>query len=153
MHIIRNSLIVLLLFVAVVCSVQAQNAADEQAVYEMFEAQGMRDQMNKIIVMMLQNHIQANPLLKTYQYEMMQFYAKNASYDTLKKELARIYLKHFTISEIREITKFYNSPVGRKMREKSASVLLEANELSRKKMEKAALEFLEDLRKKGKLLQ
>ena len=102
---------------------------------------------------MLQNHIQANPLLKTYQYEMMQFYAKNASYDTLKKELARIYLKHFTISEIREITKFYNSPVGRKMREKSASVLLEANELSRKKMEKAALEFLEDLRKKGKLLQ
>ena len=151
MFIIRNILSVFLILGAVTFPVQAQTVAEEQAVYEMFDAQGMRDQMNKIIVMMLQNQLKEEPQLKAFQYELLQFYAKHASYDVLKKELARIYLKHFTMTEIREITKFYKSPVGRKIREKSADVLLEANELSRKRLKKAVPEFLDDLRKKGKL--
>ena len=72
-------------------------------------------------------------------------------HDVLKKDLARIYLKHFTVAEIREITKFYRSAVGKKMKDVSASVLLEANELSRSRMEKAIPGFLQEMRKKGKV--
>ena len=65
------------------------------------------------------------------------------------KDLVKIYLKHFTVGEIREITKFYRSPVGMKMKKVSAEILLEANELSRQRMEKAVPVFLEQLKKKG----
>ena len=40
---------------------------------------------------------------------------------------------------------------SKKMKDVSASVLLEANELSRSRMEKAIPEFLQEMRKKGKI--
>lgn len=144
--------IILILVILFGCEiVQAQPVSDVQAVYEMFEAQGMREQMNKIMLVMLQNQLTAVPELKEYQNELIQFYVKSISYDVLKKDLARIYLKHFTVAEIREITKFYRSAVGKKMKDVSASVLLEANELSRSRMEKAIPGFLQEMRKKGKV--
>ena len=144
--------IILILVILFGCEiVQAQPVSDVQAVYEMFEAQGMREQMNKIMLVMVQNQLNAVPALKEYQNELILFYVKNISYDVLKKDLARIYLKYFTVAEIREITKFYSSPVGKKMKDVSASVLLEANELSRSRMEKAIPEFLQEMRKKGKI--
>lgn len=144
--------IILILVILFSCEiVQAQPVSDVQAVYEMFEAQGMREQMNKIMLVMVQNQLNAVPALKEYQNELILFYVKNISYDVLKKDLARIYLKYFTVAEIREITKFYSSPVGKKMKDVSASVLLEANELSRSRMEKAIPEFLQEMRKKGKI--
>lgn len=123
--------------------------SDEQAVYEMFEAQGMREQMNQIILTMVQNQTNAFPQMKAYQFDMLQFFMRTAGYDAVKKDLAGIYLKYFTVAEIREITKFYRSPIGKKMRTVSAPILLEANELSRKRLEKAVPEFMEMLRKKG----
>ena len=145
----KISLLILLLG-TVVFPLQAKiSEADEQAVYEMFEAQGMREQMNRIILVMVQNQINAAPDLKPYQLDMIQFFMQTASYDVVKKDLVKIYLKHFTVGEIREITKFYRSPVGMKMKKVSAEILLEANELSRQRMEKAVPVFLEQLKKKG----
>ena len=145
----KISLLILLL-VIVVFPLQAKiSEADEQAVCEMFEAQGMREQMNRIILVMVQNQINAAPDLKPYQLDMIQFFMQTASYDVVKKDLVKIYLKHFTVGEIREITKFYRSSVGMKMKKVSAEILLEANELSRQRMEKAAPAFLEQLQKKG----
>ena len=140
----------ILFFGAVVLPLQAEiSEADEQAVYEMFEAQGMQEQMNRIIAVMVQNQINASPELKPYQLDMIQFFMQAASYEVVKKDLVKIYLKHFTVKEIREITKFYRSPVGIKMKTVSADILLEANELSRQRMEKAVPAFLEQLKKKG----
>ena len=145
----KFSLLILLLG-AVVFPLQAKiSEADEQAVYEMFEAQGMREQMNRIILVMVQNQINAAPDLKPYQIDMLRFFMQAASYDVVKKDRVKIYLKHFTIGEIREITKFYRSPVGTKMKKVSAEILLEANELSRQRLEKAVPAFLEQVKKKG----
>lgn len=124
---------------------------EQQAVYEMFEAQGMREQMDHIRNVMLENQLKEVPELMGCMYELSQFYVRCAGYDALKESLAEIYLKYFTVEEIRKITAFYRTPVGKKMREVSAGVLLEANQLARKRMEKEVPAFLEDLKKKGKL--
>ena len=90
---------VVLLLTVSVFPLQAEiREADVQAVYEMFEAQGMREQMNKIMLVMVQNQLNAVPALKEYQNELILFYVKNISYDVLKKDLARIYLKYFKLS-------------------------------------------------------
>ena len=141
---------VVLLLTVSVFPLQAEiREADVQAVYEMFEAQGMQEQMNQIILTMVQNQVKAFPQMKAYQFDMLQFFMQTAGYDAVKKDLAGIYLKHFTVGEIREITKFYRSPIGKKMRAVSAPILLEANELSRRRIEKAVPGFMEMLRKKG----
>ena len=145
----KFSLLILLLG-TVVFPLQAKiSEAEEQTVYEMFEAQGMREQMNRIIAVTVQNQINAAPDLKPYQLDMIRFFMQAAGYDVVKKDLVKIYLKHFTVGEIREITKFYRSAVGIKMKKVSAEILLEANELSRQRMEKAVPAFLEQLKKKG----
>ena len=143
--------LVLILSTGVCVQIHAQSAEEKQAVYEMFEAQGMRTQMDKIAAVMIQTMLKEAPQMQAYRYDLMQFYLKNIGYDAVKEDLARIYLKYFTIPEIREITKFYRSPVGKKMRERSADILMEANEFTTMKMQKAIPEFLKEMQKKGKL--
>ena len=110
----------------------------------------MQLQMNRIIATMVQSQINANPQLKPYRTDLLRIYMSVASYDVLKKDLAQLYMKYFSLSEIQEITKFYRSPVGQKMREKSADILIEANKLSQKRLEAALPEFVQEMRKKGK---
>ena len=143
--------LVLILSTGVCVQIHAQSAEEKQAVYEMFEAQGMRTQMDKIAAVMIQTMLKEAPQMQAYRYDLMQFYLKNIGYDAVKEDLARIYLKYFTIPEIREITKFYRSPVGKKMRERSADILMEANAFTTMKMQKAIPEFLKEMQKKGKL--
>ena len=122
-----------------------------QAVYEMFEAQGMQEQMGQILMVMIQNQLKETPELAKCVPELTQFYVRCAGYDALKEELAAIYLKHFTVEEIQAITRFYRTPVGQKMRSISPAVLLEANELSRKRLQTEVPNFLQELKKKGLL--
>ena len=117
----------------------------------MFEAQGMKEQMVSITNLMLQNMVNEAPQFKNCRFELMQFFMQTIGYDVIKKDLARIYLKHFTVSEIREITKFYKSPVGQKMRKVSTSVLIEVNNLSIQRVQSALPKFLEEMKNKGKL--
>lgn len=137
---------------ALTAFVHAQHSlADEHAVYEMFEVQGMRQQLNQAMSLTLQNQVQAMPQLKKHQNEFMMFFIKTIGYDALKKDLAGIYLKHFTVEEIREITKFYRSPVGQKMKKMSYPMMLEVNRLASRKLEKEMPAFLENMKKKGLL--
>jgi hypothetical protein len=148
----KTGLYFLLLSVFFLCPLLAEEkkvSAEKQAVYEMFEAQGMREQMDHIRTVMLANQLKAAPELTGYMYELSRFYIQCAGFDVLKEELAEIYLKHFTVDEIRQITVFYRSPVGKKMRSVSSSVLLEANELARRRLEAGVPRFLEELKKKG----
>lgn len=149
---IFGKIVFVILLQTVVCfSLRADDAKEkEQAVYELFEAQGMQEQMNKIIVAMLQSQINAAPQLKPYQLDLLQFYMSVAGYEVIKKEMAQIYMKHFTLNELREMTKFYRSPVGQKMKSKSAEILIESNKLSQKRLEAAFPKFVQEMRKKGK---
>ena len=141
-----------LLFPAILASDEGTEKVSpgKQAVYELFEAQGMREQMDHIRIVMLENQLKESPGLVGCMYELNQFYLRCAGYEALKNDLAEIYLKHFSPDEIRQITKFYLSPVGRKMKAVSAEILLEANELAKKRMEAEIPNFLKDLKEKGK---
>ena len=124
---------------------------EKQAVYELFEAQGMREQMDHIRIVMIENQLKEVPELAGCMLELNGFYLRCVGYEALKNELAEIYLKHFSVDEIRQITAFYRSPVGRKMKTVSADILLESNELAKKRMEAEIPNFFKELKEKGKL--
>ena len=154
MNTLLRVLVVFLLSSSVLLTAQSEkkgNSPEKAAVYEMFEAQGMREQMDHIRNVMLQNQLKENPELMGYMYDLSKFYVEHAGYDAIKEDLAAIYLKYFTLQEIREITAFYCTPVGKKMRRVSAEILMEANELSVNKMKAGVPKFLKEMKKKGKL--
>lgn len=149
-----KSVLILILSAAFVLSAAEpvkKTSPEVQAVYEMFEAQGMPEQMNHILMVMIQNQLKETPELAKCVVELTQFYMRCAGYEVLKEELAQIYLKHFTVAEIREITRFYRTPTGQKMRKVSANILLEANELSKKRLQAEVPKFLQELKEKGLL--
>ncbi len=49
---------------------------------------------------------------------MLNFLSKYMSFADLKQEMARIYAEEFTEAELKEITRFYLTPVGKKTIEK-----------------------------------
>lgn len=89
--------------------------ADYQVVYQLLESINLKELIENNNARMVEMQIQNIPALNIYRHELLNFMTKYMSYEVLKKELANIYLKYYTIDEIKELLRFYTSPVGRKL--------------------------------------
>jgi uncharacterized protein len=58
--------------------------------------------------------IRDNPELAPYEDVFRAWYKKVFSTGDLEGELARVYMKYFTEQELRDLTAFYGTPLGRK---------------------------------------
>ncbi len=56
---------------------------------------------------------------KAFSDTMQAFMNKYLTWDLLKTDMAKIYASEFSEQEIKELTKFYQTPLGKKMIEKS----------------------------------
>ncbi|MGI4749066.1 MAG: DUF2059 domain-containing protein [Janthinobacterium lividum] len=60
---------------------------------------------------------------KAFSDAMKTFLNKYLNWDLLKTDMSRIYASEFTESEIKELTRFYQTPLGKKMIEKSPALM------------------------------
>lgn len=60
---------------------------------------------------------------KAFSDAMKSFLNKYLNWDLLKTDMAKIYASEFSESEIKELTKFYQTPLGKKMIEKSPALM------------------------------
>ncbi|RYE20070.1 MAG: DUF2059 domain-containing protein [Sphingobacteriaceae bacterium] len=60
---------------------------------------------------------------KAFSDAMKTFLNKYLNWDLLKTDLSKIYASEFTEPEIKELTKFYQTPLGKKMIEKSPALM------------------------------
>jgi len=65
----------------------------------------------------------ADMISKTVDTEAMKLVARRAD---LEKEVARVYAKHFTEAELKDIAKFYNSPSGKKLLKEGPGAMTES---------------------------
>jgi hypothetical protein len=75
---------------------------------------GMKSSMERSIEVSVQGQLNQNPKLKPFKQIMLKFYKKYMSYESLKRDLIKIYAETFTEIELREINKFYRTPIGQK---------------------------------------
>jgi hypothetical protein len=61
------------------------------------------------------DQIAENPALAELKPVMKAFFDKHMSWAALKTEMAQLYAEQFTEEELQDITKFYQSPAGKKM--------------------------------------
>lgn len=69
------------------------------------------------------------------------------SYESMKDDLAKIYAEEFTEQELKDITKFYLTPAGKKVNQKMAALMQKGVVLGQNRMQAHLAEFQNDLQK------
>jgi hypothetical protein len=112
---ISKTLIVASILIAPL-SIQADEAQDKgiKSAYVLFETINMKDTYKKIIDNVFDMQVRQNPKLKAIEPEMKAFLEKYMGWSAIKDDMAKIYAKHYTADEIKELNAFYKTPVGKK---------------------------------------
>ena len=89
-------------------------SSHQKAAEQMLTLMDMQSVMTRSVDEMLKAQIQANPTIAPYETVMKQFFAKYMSWDSLKPDIVKLYMKEFTEAELAELTAFYQTPTGKK---------------------------------------
>ncbi len=89
--------------------------ADYQLCYRLFDAMQTRVTMDKTIETLVDSQIRNMPQMLPFRQTFLDFFRKYMAYDAMKKDMAEIYLREFKPEEIRELIRFYGTPIGRRL--------------------------------------
>lgn len=123
------------------CAVFAAEPTDSHraAAVELLLARGMPEILESQCLLMADKQIAAQPELAEHREKLLEFYRGAFGFAALKDDFVEIYAKEFTEAELRELTRMYNTPVGKKATAFNAKLVpILADLLERKIREKAA---------------
>lgn len=133
------SLLIVAGLLACAPSLPAQQAqvpdAHKAAVYELFAVMQLETQYAAVVSDTLDIQINQNPTIAPYRQIMLDFFAKYMNWDSLKEDLAGIYMEVFSIDEVKDLTAFYRTPVGRKAALNVAKLTNKGAELGMKRVQ------------------
>lgn len=96
-------------------SAQTTATSHDQAALEFLEAIGIEKIVAEISAALASNLIRSNPPLAPHRDVIVAWSNKYVTWEATAPELVKIYTKAFTEPELKEITRFYGTPIGRKM--------------------------------------
>lgn len=82
--------------------------------YELLESMRVKNNYEAIIERITNMQIKQNPTLEEVRPTIQAFFKKSMGWDSVKEDIANLYIKHYTAKEIDELNTFYNSPTGQK---------------------------------------
>lgn len=103
----------LILFISIV-SVNADERRSTEVVYELFKVMELPVTYQESIEKMLEVQVKQNPSIAPLKDTMLKFFDKYMGWESMKEDMAKIYMKNFTDEELKELIIFYKTPVGRK---------------------------------------
>jgi len=74
----------------------------------------MKESYEGMIKRITQMQIEANPELKAIEPAIKAFFTKFMGWEAQKGDIAALYAKNYTVEELKELNKFYQSPLGQK---------------------------------------
>lgn len=128
-------------------ALQGAENAHRKAASEMMQASGVPAMLKRSFDAQLEGQIKALPELEKIRNELTVFYRNAFSFKELEPELAAIYMKHYTLEEMKQITAFYRTPAGRKKAQVDSRISTELGELFLKHGQKKLPELQKLLRK------
>lgn len=102
---------------ALSCAWQPAMAADEdtkQAAAELLTTINIGPMLSKVTEQMVDEQLKRSPELLPYRQVMLTFFGKYMSLESLRPALIDLYAEAFSTSELKDITRFYRSPTGKK---------------------------------------
>ncbi len=116
-------------------ALRADEASHKKAAESLLALMGLEKLLSQSVDQMLAMQVQQNPSLAPYQAQMKTFLNKYMSWPSLKEDLAKVYMAEFTESELNDLIKFYQTPLGKKTVEKMPSLMSKGAEMGQKRMQ------------------
>lgn len=120
---------------------QEASKSHKAAAEALLKTMNVNKQMTAAVDQMVAMQVKANPAMAPFKDVMVKFLKKHMSYESLKDDLIKIYSETFTEQELKDLTKFYKTPLGKKLLEKQPALTQKAGELGAKKVQDNAAEL------------
>lgn len=98
----------------------------------------LSDRMDQLETKIPENKVEE---FETYKRNVSGLMRKNMRWSTLKDEFAELYMDIYTESELQQLAKFYNSPVGKKFVEKTPELMGRTMQIMQSRMAAAMPEI------------
>jgi hypothetical protein len=138
--------------IAASCSV-ADEASHKRAALKLMEVTNAKDMMDQRLVLfegLLEQTIDASDLTPEEQEaandtkkELMDWCSDILDWEKLRDQIADIYVQVFTEDELNELIRFYQSPVGQKLLEKTPEIMQKSVEIVQTILQDKLSEFQE----------
>ncbi len=139
--------------IAVFAQEQKTPSANLKLCYDVLEAAQFEKQLNESGSQMLNAQMQGNPALIPYRPELEAFYKKCLNYQSMKEDVAKIYLQIFTPDELRQLIAFYKSPTGQMFLKKTPELTVKISMLTQEIIAKNMPELVKAIQAKTQQLQ
>ena len=110
----KRLFIILLLFSMTSFVFAASSASHRKAAEELLDVTDLKNSMDRMITQMVEMQLQQKPGMDAYRDVFLQFFSKHLGFNSIKSDFIDIYTEEFTEQELRKLTAFYNTPVGKK---------------------------------------
>jgi hypothetical protein len=114
----------------------------------LFKVNGTETVYKEAIVNMLDMMGESAQVTEEIKQEFKKEFTTDDSIEEMMVILTDIYKKHFTQAEIKEMIKFYESPVGKKMAEKQSPIMMESMEAGQAWGQKIGMKIAQKMEKK-----
>jgi hypothetical protein len=146
-----KKVISILIFVLAFSSISlAQSDAKyDKALKKMFKVSGSEETYATGVTQMLSMFRKQYPNVDSEVWTEFEKEFEQTSLTELTSLLTPVYKKHFTLKDLKELIKFYESPIGKKLAAKNPFILQESMEVGQQWGAKIGKEFVEKMKEKG----
>jgi len=88
--------------------------AANSAAYTLLATMNMKESYEGMIKRITQMQVQSNPQLQKIAPMIEAFFTKYMGWEAQRGDIAALYAKNYTTEELKELSKFYQSPLGQK---------------------------------------
>ncbi|WP_139920254.1 DUF2059 domain-containing protein [Hymenobacter sp. DG01] len=126
------------------------SAGQRKAAEELLAATDSEKNLTATIDRMLASQIEQNPGMKVVEPEMRAYLNKYMSWQSMKEDMVQLYAREFTEKELKDLTKFYQTPTGRKTITKMPQLMSAGMEIGQKRMQEHLPELQQAIAEKMK---
>ena len=137
--------LVVLLLVAVAAPLQAQSAERIEAARALVDAMDTAETMQESAELGMQNELARNPQLSGYSDIVNKYVEMALDWDEISEDVIRTYANHFTADELRQLTAFYQSPIGQRFVEVSPQLNASIQEITARRMQNVMPQMQQEL--------
>jgi hypothetical protein len=129
---------------------RADEVSHRKAAESLLSQMNMDAVLSQTIDQTLQMQIKANPAIAPYEQEMKNFLKKYMSWAGLQQDMVKLYADAFTESELNELSKFYQTPVGKKTLQQMPVLMSKGAEIGQRRVQEHLPELQNTIAEKEK---
>jgi uncharacterized protein len=149
----RMTLYGCLLTMALVCHPSVSKANEQshrKAAENLLIVMEVDKNMPHLADQLVESQMQQNPQLAAQRDVIQQFFHKYLTWEKVKEDTITVYTQEFTEPELKKLTEFYKTPVGKKASEKMPQLVFVSGQIGLKKAQANQAELRQMIEEKTK---